>query len=62
MIAMLPRGLTAAVLVSLPAAQGIPGTERFPAYALVIVVLTNAVLTLGVYVFFRAAARGEDDA
>jgi cell volume regulation protein A len=62
MIAMLPRGLTAAVLVSLPAAQGIPGTERFPAYALVIVVLTNAVLTLGVYLFFRAAARGEDDA
>lgn len=62
LIAMLPRGLTAAVLVSLPAARGVGGTEQFPEIALVIVVLTNLVLTVGVYMFFRGARRGRSTA
>jgi cell volume regulation protein A len=36
-IAMLPRGLSAAVMAFVPAAQGVPGTESFPLYALLII-------------------------
>ncbi len=45
---IVPRGLAAAALAYLPASQGVPGTEAFPALAFVFVVLSNLLLTLGV--------------
>ncbi len=47
-LAMIPRGLTSAVLVGMVQAQ-VPGTQQFLEYAFTIILLTNALMTLWVY-------------
>lgn len=48
---MIPRGLATAVLAALPfAAYGIDVAREFPAYALGVIILTNVVTTVGVFV------------
>jgi len=46
--AMAPRGLASAVLATLPAAAGIPETERFIPYTFVVITATNLLLTTAV--------------
>ncbi|RPH95646.1 hypothetical protein EHM69_03700 [candidate division KSB1 bacterium] len=44
----MPRGLATAVLATLPAAHGLAGTEDFVPLAVLIILCTNAAITLGV--------------
>ncbi|WP_447978928.1 cation:proton antiporter domain-containing protein [Candidatus Nitrospira bockiana] len=44
-LAMLPRGVAAAVMAFLPAASGVPGTEEFPLYALMVIALSVLYMT-----------------
>lgn len=46
--AMMPRGLTTAVMAFLPMQAFIPGTEAFVMYAFVVIVLTNVFMTVKV--------------
>lgn len=55
MLAMMPRGLAAAVLAAEPATRKIPGTERFVALAFLALVLTNLLATVGGLVLERRA-------
>jgi potassium/hydrogen antiporter len=50
---MLPRGLAAAVLASLPFASGVPGSEIFPQIAFIVIVTTIVICTVGVAIFKR---------
>ncbi len=51
MWSMMPRGLAAAVLATVPSLTfGIPGTERFVAYAAAVIVLTNVVASFAGFV------------
>ena len=43
----LPRGLVSAVLAALPAAHGIPGTDRFLDYTVPVIILTNLMMAGG---------------
>jgi potassium/hydrogen antiporter len=45
---MLPRGLAAAVLASLPFTSGVPGSEIFPEIAFIVIITTIVICTLGV--------------
>ena len=45
---MLPRGLAAAVLASLPFASGVPGSEIFPEIAFIVIITTIVICTVGV--------------
>ena len=45
LIGMAPRGLASAVLATVPAAAGIPGTEPFIQYTFVVILATNLLLT-----------------
>lgn len=54
---LLPRGLAATVLAGLPMQNGIAGTERFLAYAFVVVAVTNLVGTLAVVLHERGVKR-----
>jgi potassium/hydrogen antiporter len=47
---MLPRGLAAAVLASLPFTSGIPGSEVFPEIAFIVIITTIVICTVGVAV------------
>ncbi|MCC6545158.1 MAG: cation:proton antiporter [Nitrospirae bacterium] len=49
MMSMLPRGLASAVLATLPAAANIRGSENFIDYTFAVIVLTNIIMTLGVF-------------
>jgi cell volume regulation protein A len=57
-LSMVPRGLVTAVMAFLPAQQGIAGTELFPVYAFMAIVLTNLFMTGGVIVAERRLGRG----
>jgi cell volume regulation protein A len=46
---MLPRGLASAVLATLPAAARIEGSESFVDLTFAIIILTNLVMTIGVF-------------
>jgi Na+:H+ antiporter len=47
MTIMLPRGLAAAVLASLPFVSGVPGSEVFPEIAFIVILATIIVCTVG---------------
>jgi cell volume regulation protein A len=49
LIFMFPRGLASAVLAILPAAAGIKGSEDFIIYAISLIILTNIIMTVGVF-------------
>jgi cell volume regulation protein A len=55
MLAMLPRGLASAVLATVPVAAKLEGSEGFIDYAFAIIVLTNIVMTAGVFIIERKA-------
>jgi cell volume regulation protein A len=56
MTVMLPRGLAAAVLASLPFVSGVPGSEVFPDVAFIVILFTIIICTVGV-AFLRTRAR-----
>lgn len=47
---MLPRGLAAAVLASLPFISGVPGSEVFPEIVFIVIITTIVICTVGVAV------------
>jgi potassium/hydrogen antiporter len=49
-VAMIPRGLAAAVMAFVPASQGITGTESFPLFALLIIGLSVLYMTIVLYI------------
>lgn len=49
MLAMLPRGLASAVLATLPLSANIKGSEGLIDYTFAIIVLTNIIMTIGVF-------------
>jgi cell volume regulation protein A len=49
MMSMLPRGLASAVLAIIPASLNIGGSEKFVDITFAIIILTNIIMTLGVY-------------
>lgn len=49
MLAMLPRGLASAVLATLPVAANIKGCEAFIDYTFIVIILTNILMTIGVF-------------
>jgi cell volume regulation protein A len=48
MTVMLPRGLAAAVLASLPLTSGIPNSQDFPQIAFMVIIVTIIICTVGV--------------
>jgi potassium/hydrogen antiporter len=56
-MSMLPRGLATAVMAFLPAQYGISGTELLPVYAFAVIVLTNILMTGGIFAAERHLAR-----
>jgi cell volume regulation protein A len=57
LIAAIPRGTTAAVVSTLATTRKIPGTQDFPAYAVAVILVTNLLFTIGLYLFFRGATK-----
>jgi cell volume regulation protein A len=57
---MLPRGLASAVLATLPAAVGVAGTENFIAITFGVIIVTNILLTVGM--FFMGYSNGDKSA
>jgi potassium/hydrogen antiporter len=50
MTIMLPRGLAAAVLASLPLTSGVPNSQDFPQIAFIVIITTIVICTVGVAV------------
>ena len=50
MTVMLPRGLAAAVLASLPLTSGVPGSQDFPQITFIVIITTIVICTVGVAV------------
>lgn len=48
-VAMIPRGLAAAVMAFVPASQGIEGTDSFPLFALIVIGLSVLYMTVAIY-------------
>ncbi len=49
MMSMLPRGLASAVLAIIPASMNIRGSENFVDITFAVIILTNVIMSLGVY-------------
>jgi len=49
MLSMLPRGLASAVLATLPVSANIKGCEEFIDYTFIAIILTNMLMTIGVF-------------
>ncbi|HUR69827.1 MAG TPA: cation:proton antiporter [Candidatus Thermoplasmatota archaeon] len=54
---MYPRGMATAVLASIPAAMGVPGSETFLASALVLIVGCDVATTIGIFLYERRRVR-----
>jgi potassium/hydrogen antiporter len=50
MLSMMPRGLASAVLATLPVSANIEGSTGFVDYTFAIIVLTNVLMTFGVFI------------
>ncbi len=61
-VAMLPRGLATAVMAFVPASMGVPGTDTFPLFALLIIGFSVLYMTGAMYVETRPAATKEEAA
>ena len=57
LMSMLPRGLASAVLATMPAAANIKSTETFVEYTFAVIVLTNILMTAGVFLFEKKERR-----
>lgn len=53
---MAPRGLTSAVLATMPLASGFALTSGFAEYTSMVIIVTNIVVTVGVFVIERRSA------
>jgi cell volume regulation protein A len=54
---MLPRGLAAAVLASLPLTSGVPNFQDFPEIAFIVIIATIVICTIGVAVLRKRAQK-----
>lgn len=54
---MLPRGLAAAVLASLPLTSGVPNSQDFPEIAFIVIIATIVICTIGVAVLKKRAQK-----
>jgi cell volume regulation protein A len=61
MTIMLPRGLAAAVLASLPFTSGVPDSQVFPEIAFIVIVTTIVVCTVGVAVLKNRGTHSSKD-
>ncbi len=52
-MSMMPRGLASAVLATMPVAANIKGTEAFVEYTFAVIVMTNVLMTIGVFITER---------
>jgi cell volume regulation protein A len=52
-MSMLPRGLASAVLAIMPASMNVPGSDLFVDITFAVIILTNILMTLGVYLSDR---------
>ncbi|MDA8402148.1 MAG: hypothetical protein M0Z86_04445, partial [Deltaproteobacteria bacterium] len=50
---MIGRALATAIMAYMPLNAGIPGTKDFPEYAFLVIIITNIILTAGVYAYGR---------
>ena len=50
---MIGRALATAIMAYMPLNAGIPGTKDFPEYAFLVIIITNVILTAGVYAYGR---------
>jgi potassium/hydrogen antiporter len=57
MTVMLPRGLAAAVLASLPFTSGVPNSQSFPEIAFIVIIVTIVICTVGVAVLRKNAKK-----
>jgi hydrogenase-4 membrane subunit HyfE len=55
---MHPRGLASAVLASLPVSAGVQGSEDFIVYTVSVIVLSNILMTAGVFRMEKKATEG----
>jgi potassium/hydrogen antiporter len=55
MTVMLPRGLAAAVLASLPLTSGVPNSQDFPQIAFMVIIVTIVICTIGVAILKKGA-------
>jgi len=53
MFSMLPRGLASAVLATLPVSANIKGCEGFIDYTFAVIILTNVIMTAGIFAIER---------
>lgn len=53
LVAMMPRGLAAAILAGVPMAMGVPGTEAFVGYAFLVIVGADIATTAGLWLQAR---------
>lgn len=51
LVSMSPRGLTAAILATLPASMGVPGTEAFATYAFLVILGAAIVTSFGLRLY-----------
>lgn len=54
LVAMMPRGLAAAVIASIPAGMGVPGSGAFLTYTFLVIVVADVVTSLGLVAYQRA--------
>lgn len=52
---MIGRALATAIMAYMPLSNGIPGTKDFPEYAFLVIIITNIILTAGVYLYSKAS-------
>ncbi len=52
---MIGRALATAIMAYMPLNAGIAGTQDFPEYAFLVIIITNILLTGGVYTYSRYA-------
>jgi len=57
MTVMLPRGLAAAVLASLPLTSGVPNSQEFPEIAFIVIIVTIVICTVGVAILKKRAQK-----
>jgi hypothetical protein len=55
MLSMIGRALATAIMAYMPLNEGIPGTSAFPEYAFLVIITTNILLTVGVFIYSRKA-------
>lgn len=58
-VSLVPRGLSTAIVVSVPIAMGVPGAEEFLPYVFFVIVAANVVAMGGLWAYERARHRAD---